>query len=126
MTQEVEKGTRALQAGEALLAIGLFDDAVTRFYYAAFHFASAALLTEGVEATSHHGLLTLFGEHLVRTGKLSAARAKELKQLQAFRQAADYDRAFAFTADGAEEEAVVARRCVAELRVFLVAKGYQG
>jgi uncharacterized protein (UPF0332 family) len=124
VAQEVEKGTNSLRAGEELLALGLFDDAVTRFYYAAFHFASAALLTEGIEATSHSGLLTLFAEHLVRTGKLPAKRAKELKQLQAFRNAADYDRAFAFTREGAEEEAGVARGCVAELRAFLASRGY--
>ena len=33
---------------------------MSRLCYAAFHIASAALLTVGVEATSHRGLLSLF------------------------------------------------------------------
>lgn len=97
---------------------------MTRLYYSAFHFASAALLVEGVEASSHHSLLTLFSERLARTGKVPPGRAKELKRLQGFREVADYDRAFVFTADGAEEEAVVARRFVAEMRAFLEAGGW--
>jgi len=124
VAREVEKGTHSLEAGEQLLRVGLHDDAVTRFYYAAFHFASAALLTEGIEASSHHGLMTLFSEHLVRTGALSAARAKDLKRLQGFREAADYDRAFAFTAEGAEEEAAVARAFVSEMSVLLESRGF--
>ena len=84
VAREVEKGTHSLGAGEQLLLVGLYDDAVTRLCYAAFHFASAALLTEGVEASSHHGLMTLFSEHLVRSGPLPASRAKDLKRLQLF------------------------------------------
>jgi len=121
---EIEKGDDALRAAEALVGIGLNDDAVTRFYYAAFHYAAAALLSVDVEATSHHGLQSLFSLHLVKTGALEVARAKDLKRLQGYREAADYDRHFRFTAEGAAEEATVARRFVESVRIYLRAGGW--
>ncbi len=121
IADEVRKGNNALRAGTELIALGLYDDAVTRLYYAAFHFACAALLTEGVEATTHRGLHALFSEQLVRPGKITPARAKDLKRLQGFREAADYTRSFAFTHEGAEEEAAVALRFVADMRAYLEA-----
>jgi uncharacterized protein (UPF0332 family) len=121
---EIAKGEDALRAAESLLSLGLFDDAVTRFYYAAFHFAIAALVTEDVEVQSHRGLQSLFSQHLVRTRKLPPSCAKALKRLQGFREAADYDRHFRFDAAGAAEEADVARRLIDDLRRFLDAGGW--
>jgi uncharacterized protein (UPF0332 family) len=119
---EVAKGDAALRAAEALVGLGLFDDAVTRFYYAAFHYASAALLAVGVEATSHQGLPTLFSQHLVRTGALDAERARELKRLQGYREAADYDRHFHFDGPSADAEGAVARRFIEGVRALLRAR----
>ncbi len=121
---ELAKADDALAAGEALLGIGLFDDAVVRFYYATLHHASAALLAEGVEATSHRGVHTLFSQHLVRPGKLDVATARDLRRLAALRDAADYDRNFRFDRTGAEVEAEVARAFVARVRAWLASGGW--
>jgi uncharacterized protein (UPF0332 family) len=102
----------------------MYDDAVTRSYYAACHWACALLLTEDVEAASRRAVHTLLSQHFVRSGKLSNARVRDLKRLQGFREAADYDRHFRFDAAGAEEEAIVARRFVAEARQMLAAGGW--
>ena len=116
---QIARGDEALRAGEELLRIHLYADALSRLYYAAFHFASAALLTEEISATSHQGLQTLFSLHLVRTGKLPPSLAKDLRRLQAFREAADYNVEFVVDREGAEEEAVVARRFVLAVRAYL-------
>jgi uncharacterized protein (UPF0332 family) len=63
---EIEKFRSSLAAADQLLAAGPFDDAMSRLNHAAFHLASAALLTQGVEATSHRGLLSSFAQHLVK------------------------------------------------------------
>jgi len=42
--REAAVGDDALRAAEALLALGLHNDAVSRAYYAAFHYARALLL----------------------------------------------------------------------------------
>ena len=53
---ELSRGEKSLQAAEALLALGLFSDAVSRAYYAAFHHACALLLVEGAEPRTHAGV----------------------------------------------------------------------
>jgi len=86
----------ALKVAEAALGIGVVRDAMSRTYFAAFHAARALLLLEGYEPKTHGGLSSLFGEHLVRSGKIDGKYAMLLTRLQAYRQASDY--AFAFTA----------------------------
>ena len=49
---EASLGDDALQAAEALLKLGLYNDAASRAYYAAFHYARALLLTEGLKPDS--------------------------------------------------------------------------
>jgi uncharacterized protein (UPF0332 family) len=74
-----------------LLAKGDWDDAVSRAYYAAFHAAQAALLTEGQRGETHKGLVTLFGLLLVKTGKFDKKWGKFLANLKDDRESSDYD-----------------------------------
>ena len=55
------KAREKARVARDLLAKGEWDDTVSRAYYAAFHAAQAALLTEGQRADTHRGLVTLFG-----------------------------------------------------------------
>jgi uncharacterized protein (UPF0332 family) len=91
LAAEVEKARHALAAADQLLAIGLWDDAMSRLYYAAFHLASAALLVQGIEATSHRGLLSLVSQHLVKPALVPPQLARELTELFGLRNQADYD-----------------------------------
>ena len=93
---EVAAARDALKVAEAALTLGIVRDAMSRTYFAAFHAARALLLLEGFEPKTHGGLASLFGEHLVRGGKVDGRHALLLTRLQAYRQASDY--AFAFTA----------------------------
>ena len=52
--REASLGDDALRAAEALLALALYNDSVSRSYYAAFHYARALLLVEGLEPKTHH------------------------------------------------------------------------
>lgn len=42
--------------------------ATARAYYAMFHAATAVLSVKGIKRGSHHGILSAFGEHLVKPG----------------------------------------------------------
>lgn len=64
---------------------------MSRAYYAIYHAAQAALLTEGLRAESHRGLATLFGLHLVETNKLPKKLAKYLKNVRDDREESDYE-----------------------------------
>jgi hypothetical protein len=50
---ELLKAYAARRAARALADLGLYDDAASRLYYAAFHLISAALLSLGVQAQTH-------------------------------------------------------------------------
>jgi len=63
---EAALGDDALRAADALLGLGLPNDAVSRAYYAAFHYARALLLTEGLEPKTHRGVVDLLIEHFER------------------------------------------------------------
>lgn len=87
----LSKARDKARVARELLAKGEWDDAVSRAYYAAFHAAQAALLTEGQRGETHKGLITLFGLLLVKTGKFDKKWGKFLASLKDDREAGDYD-----------------------------------
>ena len=121
---EVEKGESSLVAAQTLFAAGLHDECVSRAYYAAFHFACALLLTEGLEAHRHRGVDHLLNLHFARTGRLDPQHAKAFARLAQFRLQADYSRAFRFTREGTEEELRLAEVTVQAFRQMLGAGGW--
>lgn len=85
------KAREKLKTAKSLLRDGSFDDAVSRAYYAAFHAVTAILLTEGLSAETHRGLLNLFGLHFIKTGKLNKRFGRYLANLKDDRESGDYE-----------------------------------
>jgi uncharacterized protein (UPF0332 family) len=114
------KARNKLRVAKDLAQKGDWEDSVSRAYYAAFHATQAALLTEGQEAGTHKGLVTLFGLLFVKTGKLDKKWGKFLANLKDDREAGDYE-ALSYL----DEE--TARRAVIEAEGFIEAvSGYLG
>lgn len=67
---ETQRAEKALKAAKLLLAENLLEDALSRTYYAVLHAARAVLLGEGVRVNSHKAVRRLFGQHLIKAGKL--------------------------------------------------------
>lgn len=65
----LQKAEKKLKVAEKLFDSEDYEDAVSRAYYAVFHTTQALLLTEGVKADTHKGVITLFGLLFVKTGK---------------------------------------------------------
>jgi uncharacterized protein (UPF0332 family) len=124
LAAELERGRSSLRAAELCLQAGLFDDAVSRAYYGAFHHVQALLLTEGLEARTHAGTHDLLFVHFVRPGLLAPAVAKRFAALQKYREQADYARAFRFDLGGAQEELAAARQVCDAISEFLSARGW--
>lgn len=120
---DLRKARHALAAADELIRIALYDDAVSRLYYAAFHMASAALVACGIEATTHRGLMMLVSQHLVHPGLVSAVAARALSALFALRNQADYDRYFEIDEAGAREQRKHVTEIFAELEGFLRDRG---
>ena len=89
--KEFQRSEESLKSAQKLFEDGLFADAVSRAYYACLHCTKAALLVEGVNVSSHRAVLRLFGEHLVKKGKIQKEYGKVLREEQEDREACDYD-----------------------------------
>ena len=57
-----------IQESEHLSSGGFYNGTVGRAYYAMFHAATAALLAKDIERTSHHAIISAFGEFLAKPG----------------------------------------------------------
>jgi len=104
-TEVLEHLNRAkdfLGASEALLERGYASVAAGRAYYAMFHAATAALLARGIERSSHHALISSFGQFLVKTGKVDERFHVYLREAFTLRSDSDYLPAPTITAQEAQ------------------------
>ncbi len=116
---ETKRGDESLESARILLAAKMNADAVSRAYYAAFHYARALLLTVGQEPETHGGVHRLLHRELVRDGILDPDVAHLFSRLQKFRLDADYAAEVVFTPGGAAEEVHAAETFVNEAREIL-------
>ncbi|MDR4509313.1 MAG: HEPN domain-containing protein [Candidatus Brocadiaceae bacterium] len=101
--REMERSKKSLSAAKRLYEEELFEDAISRSYYAVLHAAKAALLSEHVMVDSHEAVKRLFGMHLVKTGKIDVRLSKILREEQDERFLADYDVSFSPEAERVEK-----------------------
>ena len=117
-------GDDALRAADALLRVDLPNDAISRAYYAAFHYARALLLTQGLEPKTHRGVLSLLAKHFEVEGGLSRDVISVIARLQTFRALADYDARERISPARAAEEVDAAHSFVDAARALLRAGGW--
>jgi uncharacterized protein (UPF0332 family) len=120
--REVTHGNQALASARALFDLGLFNDALSRLYYAVFHLCAALLLTEGVEPRRRRALPGLLLSHLASAG-FDASDAAAIARLSTYRDMADYERAFDATAGVVEAALDDAVRFADKARACLQARG---
>ena len=116
---EVARAEESRRSAAVLIAAGLCADAVSRAYYAAFHYGRAVLLSESEEPRTHGGVDRLLQRDFVRTGRFDADVAKLFTRLQRYRQDADYTSEYLFTPAAAAEEVAAAETFIIEARRFL-------
>lgn len=89
--EEMESAEQAMSDASVLRNHGGSNDAIAnRLYYACYHAAKAVLYTKGHQPQSHAGVISLFGEELVKNGAASQADRKFLARAQTRRERADY------------------------------------
>jgi hypothetical protein len=116
---KMARGDESFRAAEELLRLGLFNDAVSCAYYAAYHWARALLFTQGIESKTHRGMIQLVGLHFVRTQRLPVEATTMLVQLANQREASDYTTSLRFDAKEAAEVVRQANDFVALCRPLL-------
>jgi uncharacterized protein (UPF0332 family) len=89
--QHFERAAECFEDGRILLENGRFAASLNRAYYAMFHAATAALLSKDIRRRSHHGVLSAFGEILVKTGRLNQEFFQFFREAFERRQQSDYE-----------------------------------
>jgi len=85
------RAEKALKSAKLLEENGELEDAASRAYYAMFHATRALLFSKGMNAKTHKGALSLFGEKIVKQGIMSEEYADMLRKAFDLRQKSDYE-----------------------------------
>lgn len=115
----IKKAEEKLGVAKELYERKSYDDAVSRAYYCAFHAAQALLLSEGLSARTHQGVLNLFGLNFVQTGKFDKNFGKNLKNLKDDRESGDYEIYSAIDEETARDSVREAEEFLKEARRYL-------
>ena len=89
-----EKANRSFEVTEALLASGYADFATSRAYYGCFYVAEALLSDEGMDVSTHAGVIGEYGRLFARTRRVNPRFHRLLNRSFRARQSADYDTDF--------------------------------
>jgi uncharacterized protein (UPF0332 family) len=117
--KELARAKKALQAARMLLENHLYEDCVSRTYYAVLHAAKAALIKTGIEADSHQAVRRMFGLHLVRTELIEKHFAEILTAQQEDREIGDYDIYLDIEQDRAAKRVFDAEKFVQRIEKYL-------
>lgn len=63
---QISKAERFLSQAKNMQAMGLWDLAANRYYYACFHMVQALFIKDGVVGHTHTGVVSQFSLHYVK------------------------------------------------------------
>lgn len=112
----IEKAKRFLRTAKLSLRDGDYDSSVSRCYYGMFFITEALLLTKNITISTHKGVLTLFGEHYIKTNIINKDWGKLLRRAYDLRQKGDYASGFIVNKKEAEEILKKANEFVNEMK----------
>jgi uncharacterized protein (UPF0332 family) len=120
--KELHHADLARQAARVLSDASLYNDALSRLYFALFHTLVALLLSEGIEPRRHRGLPHLLGTHF--PSLLDAADIALVSRAMTYRDLADYERTWEATEAIVSEASTSIDALVARIRTYLSANGW--
>ncbi|RMD57360.1 MAG: HEPN domain-containing protein [Nitrospirae bacterium] len=115
----IEKAEKFLATAEHVLSIGDYDSCVSRSYYAMFFMAEAVLLTKNLSASSHKGVIGLFGKHFIKTGIFDREIGKALNDAYDKRLVGDYGIGISVSEEEARNLLEIAQNFVQKLKNYL-------
>jgi len=121
----IQRSERAIASAELLLSERDFDSSVSRSYYAMFYATEALLLTKRLKFSSHRSVISLFGEHFVKSGTFKQEMGRRLSKTFEKRLLGDYSFAPEVNEEEAKEALRWAREFVKEIGEYL-AKSHVG
>jgi uncharacterized protein (UPF0332 family) len=115
----LKRAKQHLKSARDLLTNEDFADSISRSYYAIFQTARALLATEQLESRKHSGVIALFNQYFVKTGKVDKSLGVILKNARRYREMADYSDLAEFTREDAEEQIQDAETFIQAIERFL-------
>ena len=116
---EIKRGDEVLAEAKYLLAGGFYLGAVSRAYYAAYHWARALLVSRGIEPKTHRGIIQLLHLHFIKEGLLDESVVANLAHLATYRELSDYTSTTSFTKKQARNEILRATAFIKASRSLL-------
>jgi uncharacterized protein (UPF0332 family) len=98
-----ERANDCLEDSRVLFEGGRFAAVAARAYYAMLHAASAVLLDKGIERHSHQGVISAFGQYLVKPGLISDEFHRNFRESFDIRQESDYEPVAAVSKEQAQK-----------------------
>lgn len=102
-----------------LLDNQLYEDCVSRSYYAVLHAAKAALTKIGVETRSHQAVRRMFGLHFIKTEQIEKHFADILTAQWEDREIGDYNVYLNIAQDRARKRVADAERFIKRIEEYL-------
>lgn len=115
----IDKAGKFLITAQQALNTGDYDSCASRCYYAMFFVAEAALLTKNLTASSHKGVISLFGEHFVKTKIFERNLGKAISDAYDKRIVGDYGVGFIVTEQQAQDLLKTAQGFIGKLKDYL-------
>jgi len=91
VSYRIGKAQNAIDEAEKVSAIGLWNIAASRLYYALFYASTAILIKKGLAAHTHAGVMAMISLHRVQQGLLSTEDIRLIRKLFSLRQEGDYE-----------------------------------
>ena len=106
--EHIKRSDQSLRSAQILLDENLFDDSISRSYYAVYHLIRAILFSIGEESKTHKGQLNSLYLHFVKTNKIDKSLHKRIASLFNLRGDADYGTISLFDENDAKEAYTIA------------------
>ena len=94
ITYRLEKAYDTMIQVNEIVKLGYWNLVANRLYYATYYACCALLIKNGIETSTHKGVINQIGQMFVRSGLLPVEDAKLLAKLFSMRQSGDYDDLF--------------------------------
>ncbi|MCM8784611.1 MAG: HEPN domain-containing protein [Candidatus Omnitrophica bacterium] len=113
--KQLEKARKKLYSAERIFKDKLYEDSISRAYYAMFHATKALLLTKHIQVNTHSGAVAMLSMHFIKTGLLDASFGKMLSYAKDLRENGDYDTLYEATREEAETVLTDSKKFLAEI-----------
>ena len=111
-----------MQDSESTLAMGMFDTAANRSYYAIFHTIRALLALSGKDFKKHSGVISCFQMEYIKTGLFSKEMSNIAKSAFSLRQESDYEDFYVISKDEVRKQVEEANLFYNKIKEFIETK----